>query len=142
MDEIFTRIAGRIAGFAGQPAAFILASLTVIVWAVTGPLFGFSEVWQLVINTGTTIITFLMVFLIQNTQNRDNDELHIKIDELLRSTRRAHNALLGLDDLDADTLRELRERYQRMGERDGDTPQGVASEEARECACEERQRDA
>ncbi|MFH0090318.1 low affinity iron permease family protein, partial [Pseudomonas aeruginosa] len=101
-----------------------------------------NDTWQLVINTSTTIVTFLMVFLIQNTQNRDTDALHIKIDELLRSTRRAHNALLGLDDLDADTLRELRERYQRMGERDGDTPQGVASEEARECACEERQRDA
>ncbi|MBE1188785.1 low affinity iron permease family protein, partial [Escherichia coli] len=114
----------------------------ILAWAISGPFFDFNDTWQLVINTSTTIVTFLMVFLIQNTQNRDTDALHIKIDELLRSTRRAHNALLGLDDLDADTLRELRERYQRMGERDGDTPQGVASEEARECACEERQRDA
>ena len=138
----FSRFAQRLSNWSGRPPTFVIALGLILAWAISGPFFDFNDTWQLVINTSTTIVTFLMVFLIQNTQNRDTDALHIKIDELLRSTRRAHNALLGLDDLDADTLRELRERYQRMGERDGDTPQGVASEEARECACEERQRDA
>lgn len=107
---------------------------------ISGPFFDFNDTWQLVINTSTTIVTFLMVFLIQNTQNRDTDALHIKIDELLRSTRRAHNALLGLDDLDADTLRELRQRYQHMGEQDGETPESVAAEEERQCGCGEERR--
>lgn len=138
----FSRFAQRLSNWSGRPPTFVIALGLILAWAISGPFFDFNDTWQLVINTSTTIVTFLMVFLIQNTQNRDTDALHIKIDELLRITRRAHNALLGLDDLDADTLRELRERYQRMGERDGDTPQGVASEEARECACEERQRDA
>lgn len=120
----FSRFAQRLSNWSGRPPTFVIALGLILAWAISGPFFDFNDTWQLVINTSTTIVTFLMVFLIQNTQNRDTD------------------ALLGLDDLDADTLRELRERYQRMGERDGDTPQGVASEEARECACEERQRDA
>lgn len=85
---------------------------------MSGPLFDFNDTWQLVINTSTTIITFLMVFLIQNTQNRDNDELHIKIDELLRTTKRAHKALLDLEDMGPAELHALRKHYQRMGEHD------------------------
>ncbi|MGV8637155.1 low affinity iron permease family protein [Pseudomonas aeruginosa] len=116
-----------------RPPTFVVALGLILLWAISGPLFDFNDTWQLVINTSTTIVTFLMVFLIQNTQNRDTDALHIKIDELLRSTRRAHNALLGLDDMDADTLREMRQRDQHMGEQDGETPESVDAEEERQC---------
>ncbi len=112
----FSRFSQKLANWTGRPMTFGIAFALVLVWAVSGPLFHFSDTWQLVINTSTTIITFLMVFLIQNTQNRDTDELHIKIDELLRATRRAHNALLGLDDLDEKQLHVLRQRYQHLGE--------------------------
>ncbi|PZU59338.1 MAG: hypothetical protein DI547_06995 [Sphingobium sp.] len=115
MDEIFTRIAGRIAGFAGQPAAFILASLTVIVWAVTGPLFGFSEVWQLVINTGTTIVTFLMVFLVQNTQNRDASAMQAKLDELLRAIDGARDEFIGIEHLTDVEIERIRSRLEEEG---------------------------
>ncbi|OLS60731.1 low affinity iron permease family protein [Pseudomonas putida] len=110
----FSRFAQKLASWTGRPTTFFIAFALVLVWAISGPLFHFSDTWQLVINTSTTIVTFLMVFLIQNTQNRDTDELHIKIDELLRATRRAHNALLGLDDLDAKQLSELRQRYEHI----------------------------
>lgn len=136
----FSRFAQRLSNWAGRPPTFVVALGLILLWAISGPLFDFNDTWQLVINTSTTIVTFLMVFLIQNTQNRDTDALHIKIDELLRSTRRAHNALLGLDGLDADTLRELRQRYQHMGEQDGETPESVAAEEERQCGCGEERR--
>ena len=97
MDHIFTAIAGRIAAFAGRPAAFVIALALVIVWAATGPLFGFSEVWQLVINTGTTIVTFLMVFLVQNTQNRDSAAIQAKLDELLRAVEQAREQFIGIE---------------------------------------------
>ena len=97
MDHIFTAIAGRIAAFAGRPAAFVIALALVIVWAATGPLFGFSEVWQLVINTGTTIVTFLMVFLVQNTQNRDSAAMQAKLDELLRAVEQAREQFIGIE---------------------------------------------
>ncbi|WP_313432908.1 low affinity iron permease family protein [Pseudomonas sp.] len=97
---------------------FGIAFLMILVWGITGPLFHFNDTWQLVINTSTTIITFLMVFLIQNTQNRDNDELHIKIDELLRTTQKAHMALLDLEHMDPAELHALRKQYQQMAERD------------------------
>ena len=97
MDRIFTAIAGRIAGFAGRPLAFILALACVVVWAVTGPIFGFSEVWQLVINTGTTIVTFLMVFLVQNTQNRDSAAIQAKLDELIRAVADAREQFIGIE---------------------------------------------
>ncbi|MBH9410855.1 low affinity iron permease family protein [Pseudomonas aeruginosa] len=138
----FSRFAQRLSNWAGRPPTFVVALGLILLWAISGPLFDFNDTWQLVINTSTTIVTFLMVFLIQNTQNRDTDALHIKIDELLRSTRRAHNALLGLDDLDADTLRERRQRYQHMGEQDGETPESGAAEEERQGGGgEERRRD-
>ncbi|MNP55378.1 Low affinity iron permease [compost metagenome] len=89
-----------------------------LLWALSGPTFGFNDSWQLVINTSTTVITFLMVFLIQHTQNRDNDMLHIKLDELLRATERAHNMLMNLDQLDSHSLRELRKVYCRLSELD------------------------
>jgi low affinity Fe/Cu permease len=97
MDQIFTTIAGRIAAFAGRPLAFILALGCVVVWAVTGPVFGFSETWQLVINTGTTIVTFLMVFLVQNSQNRDAAALQAKLDELIRAVELARNDFIGIE---------------------------------------------
>ena len=99
---------------AGQPVVFALAAAIILLWLVTGPLFGFSDTWQLVVNTGTTIITFLMVFLIQNTQNRDAEAMHIKMDELIRAIEGAHNALLNLEDLDEEELDEIRADYIRL----------------------------
>jgi low affinity Fe/Cu permease len=108
----FTRFAKWTARATGRPAAFMLAALVIVVWVVTGPLFGFSDTWQLVINTGTTIVTFLMVFLIQNTQNRDTEALQVKLDELIRATKGAHTALLDLEELDDRQLDKIRESYE------------------------------
>ncbi|MFJ4391143.1 low affinity iron permease family protein [Pseudomonas soli] len=118
----FDRFAQWLANRSGRPLTFAVALLLIIVWGVSGPLFDFNDTWQLVINTSTTIITFLMVFLIQNTQNRDNDELHIKIDELLRTTQRAHKALLDLEDMGPADLHALRKQYQQLGEHDQAAP--------------------
>ncbi len=129
----YSRFANRIARLSGRPQTFVLAAAVIVVWLVTGPLFGFSDTWQLVINTGTTIVTFLMVFLIQNTQNRDSEALQIKIDELIRATKGAHNALLDLEELEQDNLDEFRRRYQALasaarvelesGRQDTDSPE-------------------
>jgi low affinity Fe/Cu permease len=99
MDRFFTRIANAIAGFVGRPQAFILALSLIIGWAMTGPLFGFSDTWQLVVNTTTTIVTFLIVFLIQNSQNRDAAAIQAKLDELIRSVDSARNAFIGIEHL-------------------------------------------
>ena len=107
----FSRFANWIARASGHPAAFVLAAATIAVWLVSGPLFGFSDTWQLVINTGTTIVTFMMVFLIQNTQNRDGAALQLKLDELIRATQGAHNALLDLEELSERDLEKFRRRY-------------------------------
>ena len=115
-SKLFRRFAAATSRTAGKPLTFIVAVLIVVVWAATGPLFGFGDTWQLVINTSTTIITFLMVFLIQNTQNRDSAALQIKLDELIRSSR-AHNALLALEELDDETLDRIRRHYCRLAER-------------------------
>ncbi|KRV79478.1 low affinity iron permease family protein [Pseudomonas citronellolis] len=130
----FSRFAQWLSEWAGRPPTFAVACALLVVWAVSGPFFHFNDTWQLVINTSTTIVTFLMVFLIQNTQNRDTDALHIKIDELLRTTHAAHDALMGLDELDAEQLQKLRDTYQRMGESAGagETPQRVADQEQAE----------
>ena len=102
------------AHFCGRPRTFALAVFVIGVWIVTGPIFQFSDTWQLVINTGTTIITFLMVFLIQNTQNRDTAAIQIKLDELIRVTKGAHNALIDLEELEEDVLDSFRLKYQAL----------------------------
>jgi low affinity Fe/Cu permease len=108
----FTRFAKWTARTTGHPVAFIAAVLIIVVWAVTGPLFGFSDTWQLVINTGTTIVTFLMVFLIQNTQNRDSEAMQLKLDELIRAVNGAHNGLLDLEELTEEDLERIKARYE------------------------------
>jgi low affinity Fe/Cu permease len=110
-SSIFTKIANATSRASGRPSAFLLAAGVVVVWAVTGPLFGFSDTWQLVINTGTTVVTFLMVFLIQNTQNRDAEAVQVKLDELIRATEGAHNALLDLEELEEHELGRIRATY-------------------------------
>ncbi len=129
----YAALAKHSAQVAGRPVSFYIALSVLALWLVTGPLFDYSDTWQLVINTGTTIVTFLMVFLIQNTQNRDTEALHIKLDELIRATEGAHNALLDLEELTQDELDVFRQRYMAIaqraregrsqGERDTDTPE-------------------
>ena len=109
MDRIFTRIAGRIARWAGQPVTFVLAAGIILVWAACGPPFHYSDTWQLVVNTSTTIITFLMVFLIQNTQNRDGAATQAKLDEMIRASA-AQNRFIGIEHLTEDELDEIRRR--------------------------------
>jgi low affinity Fe/Cu permease len=113
----FHRFAARVAGRAGNSSTFGLAVLVIAGWAVTGPLFGFSDTWQLVINTSTTIVTFLMVFLIQNTQNRDSAATQMKLDEIIRATLGAHNVLLDLEDRSDDELSVLRDHYAGLASR-------------------------
>jgi len=110
----YTRFAKMASHFCGRPRVFVLAVGVIAAWIVTGPIFHFSDTWQLVINTGTTIITFLMVFLIQNTQNRDTEAIQVKLDELIRATQGAHNALLDLEELEEDSLDAFRTRYQAL----------------------------
>lgn len=110
----YALFAKATAHFCGRPRVFVLAVVVIAVWIVTGPLFGFSDTWQLVINTGTTIITFLMVFLIQNTQNRDTEAIQVKLDELIRATQGAHNVLLDLEELEEETLDAFRAKYQAL----------------------------
>ncbi len=111
---LFVKIAQEIAEWTGNPFTFMIAMGLIIVWGVSGPIFEFSDTWQLVINTSTTIITFLMVFLIQNTQNRDTQAIQIKLDELIRATKGAHNALLDLEELEAGDLDLFRKRYLKL----------------------------
>lgn len=132
MAEAYGSLAKKISHWCGHQGTFLLAVSVILVWIVTGPIFGFSDTWQLVINTGTTIVTFLMVFLIQNTQNRDTAAIQLKLDELIRATQGAHNALLDLEELDEARLAEFRRKYQTLateargrlsrGETDTDTP--------------------
>lgn len=110
----FTRFAKSTSRAAGQPATFCAAVAVILLWAGTGPLFGFSDTWQLVINTGTTIVTFLMVFLIQNTQNRDSQAIQVKLDELIRSIEGAHLALLDLEELDDKHLERICSDYREL----------------------------
>jgi len=107
----YSRFAKLTAHFCGRPHVFSFAVAIIFVWIITGPVFAFSDTWQLVINTGTTIITFLMVFLIQNTQNRDTEAIQVKLDELIRATKGAHNALLDLEELEQDNLDIFRSKY-------------------------------
>ena len=112
----FTRFAQATASFTGRAACFASAAGIIVFWAVSGPLFHFSDTWQLVINTGTTIVTFLMVFLIQNTQNRDSEALQIKLDDIIRSLEKTNKSLLDLEELDEHQLDRIRERYLKLAE--------------------------
>ena len=116
-SSLFTRFAKATSRLAGRPLTFAVAAGVILVWLVTGPLFHYSDTWQLAINTGTTIITFLMVFLIQNTQNRDTEALQVKLDELLRATAGAHNALLDLEELEEKELNKIRSSYTRLAQK-------------------------
>lgn len=116
-SRLFMRMAKAASSFAGRPLCFGIAMLSLIIWAASGPIFGFNDTWQLIINTATTIITFLMVFLIQNTQNRDTEAMQLKLDELIHVTRAANNELLNLEDLDEKELDSMRERYQALADR-------------------------
>ena len=137
LHHAFTVFAKWASRATGSPAAFLLAAATIIVWAATGPMFQFNETWQLVINTGTTIVTFLMVFLIQNTQNRDTAAIQIKLDELIRSTQGAHNVLLDLEELEDHEIDRLRTDYcelASMARKELD--EGKSDTEVRECKAE------
>lgn len=114
MNHVFERISGRVAFAAGQSQAFIFASLVIVVWAVTGPLFRWSDTWQLVINTGTTIVTFLMVFLIQNAQNRDGAAIQCKLDELIRAVGHARNQFIGIEHLTEAELLALQMKLEEL----------------------------
>ena len=114
MTALFERIASRVAAASGRPWAFILAFSIIVLWAVSGPLFGWSDTWQLVINTGTTIVTFLMVFLIQNAQNRDASAIQAKLDELIRAIHSARNAFIGIEHLTEEELIGLKAALERM----------------------------
>jgi low affinity Fe/Cu permease len=131
--SLYSRLAKNASRFCGKPVVFVLAVVTIFIWIVTGPLFQYSDTWQLVINTATTIVTFLMVFLIQSTQNRDTQAIQIKLDELIRATQGAHNALLDLEELEERQLDAFRQKYQSLatkarllvneGKLDTDTPE-------------------
>lgn len=115
-NSLFTRFAKWISHITGKAATFIAAAVIVIIWAITGPIFAFSDTWQLVINTGTTIITFLMVFLIQNTQNRDTEALQLKLDELIYALKEPSDKVLDLEELDDKELDEIRKGYLKKAE--------------------------
>ena len=110
----FTRLTSGTARASGRPATFVIAVGIIAVWGITGPMFGFSDTWQLVINTGTTIVTFLMVFLIQSTQNRDGEAVQVKLDEIIRAIGTAQNELLDLEELEEKDLDRIRDEYRAM----------------------------
>jgi low affinity Fe/Cu permease len=116
LSSLFGKYAKKTSCYAGRPATFAVAVLVIILWACGGPLFNFSDTWQLVINTGTTIVTFLMVFLIQNSQNRDSEALQIKLDELIRVQKKANNALMDLEDLTEEELDNFRADFVKLAE--------------------------
>jgi low affinity Fe/Cu permease len=136
MNDFFHKFAGRSAELLGTPWAFLVAGMSIVLWALTGPLFHFSDTWQLIANTGTTLVTFLMVFLIQNTQNRDAKAIHLKLDELIRGVRGARNRLVDLEDLSDEELAQLQEEFRRLhehydhdtGRHDAESSKGKKSE--------------
>jgi low affinity Fe/Cu permease len=135
----FTRFAKSTAHAAGQPATFCIAVVIIVVWAVTGPLFGFSDTWQLIINTGTTIVTFLMVFLIQNTQNRDSQAIQVKLDELIRAIEGAHLALLDLEELEEKDLDRICRDYRDLARQAReDLRAGKSDTDVREVGAQQR----
>lgn len=116
MSDRFGAIAKTVSRWTGRQSTFLLAVMLIVVWLVSGPIFDFSDTWQLVINTGTTIVTFLMVFLIQNTQNRDTAAIQLKLDELIHATRGAHDELMDMEDREEDQLERLRHHYEQLAE--------------------------
>ena len=126
MNAWFDKAAQRTAKQTGRPTTFALAVGVVLLWAVTGPIFGFSDTWQLVINTGTTIVTFLMVFLIQNTQNRDTEALQLKVDELIRVTEQARNRLISLEDLTEEELDRVKQELIKAAQAERDDPSSLS----------------
>ena len=139
MNEFFRKFASKTSAVVGSPWSFLMAVLVIVVWGITGPLFGFSDTWQLVINTGTTIITFLMVFLIQNTQNRDAKAIHLKLDELIRALKGARTGLVDLEDLSDKELEDLQKEFIRLRKSHGRTIEPAIDEVDEEL--EERIRD-
>ena len=135
LSKIFGDVANKTSQAAGRASAFMVAAAVVIVWAITGPIFQYSDTWQLVINTGTTIVTFLMVFLIQNSQNRDSAAIQVKLDELIRVST-AHNSFVGIEHLTDDELEEIRDRCERRAEAEkaGEASVKRAGEKARKAA--------
>jgi low affinity Fe/Cu permease len=131
MNELFRRLAQKSASAVGSPWAFVAALVVIIIWAATGPVFHFSDTWQLVINTGTTIMTFLMVFLIQNTQNRDATATHLKLDELIRSTRGARNQLVDLEHSSEEELEKLQHDFAELHKHFAQHKQSVEDERKR-----------
>ena len=130
VNDLFRAFSRNIALAVGSAWAFILAIAVIVVWAATGKMFHFSDTWQLIINTGTTIVTFLMVFLIQNTQNRDGKAIQLKLDELIRALRGARNKLVDLEDLSDEELKKLHEEFQRLQKRSGETDTHSAKTES------------
>jgi low affinity Fe/Cu permease len=114
VSDAFRVFARRSSNVLGSPWAFVMAILVIVVWAATGPTFHFSDTWQLIINTGTTIVTFLMVFIIQNTQNRDAKAVHLKLDEIIRAIKGARNELVDLEELSDEDLKKLEEQFRRL----------------------------
>jgi low affinity Fe/Cu permease len=125
MEHFFTRVATSVSAVAGQPLAFILALSVIIVWGITGPIFGFSDTWQLVVNTGTTIVTFLMVFLIQNAQNRDAAAMQAKLDELLRAVTKARDQFIGVEHLTEREIEMIRRALEREVKDPGNKKHGT-----------------
>ena len=120
MNDAFRKFSSKVSNLAGTPGVFLFAILIILGWAITGPLFHFSDTWQLVINTSTTIVTFLMVFLIQNTQNRDAKAIHLKLDELIRAVKEARNGLVDLENESDEELDKLHQQFQQIREEQGD----------------------
>ncbi|HXG95180.1 MAG TPA: low affinity iron permease family protein [Blastocatellia bacterium] len=132
MRKFFTTFAAKTAQAVGSYWAFLLAVAVVIVWALTGPMFNYSDTWQLVINTGTTIVTFLMVFLIQNTQNRDAKAMHLKLDELISAVKAAHNEMIDIEHLSDEQLEEIAEVYKQKKNGNGGEAQALLRDAAEE----------
>jgi low affinity Fe/Cu permease len=134
LKATFRKLAHKTSAGVGSPWAFTVAVAIIVVWAATGPIFHFSDTWQLIINTGTTLVTFLMVFLIQSTQNRDATAIQLKLDELIRAVKSARNRLLDLEDLSDEELENLRQEFQRLGARGPatDEPSGKSKHHRRD----------
>ncbi|MFG0863123.1 low affinity iron permease family protein [Pseudomonas sp. CJQ_13] len=136
----FAQFCQWLSNHAGKPSTFLISVVLIAMWAASGPWFHYNDTWQLIVNTSTTIITFLMVFLIQNTQNRDNDIIHVKLDELIRATKSAHQSVLDLEALDNRQIHKLRKEYRAMGSQCEETPESPCSQDIEGAARDNQQR--